>query len=202
MFSPLKKAAIHRGLYNPQITTPDDYADDIIETFDYGYDKSDPHYFTRIWGHWFGEIEIGLGIESRAQRHSADAFVYRNCAQPMYSKSEEHAGTLELRPKWSKCDHGDCYNYLFGLPFFDENAQNVIYTESEKHTSYKMMVNWTNFMRTGKPSSDWPSFQSSGKRMEILPDSWQLVEPTELDKKRESYFEKHIRPFLAKPPVS
>ena len=33
------------------------------------------------------------------------------------------SGTMDIRPEFSKCDHGDCYSFVFGLPFYDQNAQ-------------------------------------------------------------------------------
>ena len=58
-----------------------------------------------------------------------------------------------------------------------------------------MMKSWSQFMKSGK--CDWPAYQKSGKRMEIHPVSWKLEKQNEIDKNREKYFEKHVRPYLA-----
>ena len=51
------------------------------------------------------------------------SYVDRNKARPMFSVSKDFAGTIDIRPEFSKCDHRDCYSFLFGLPFYDKNAQ-------------------------------------------------------------------------------
>ena len=53
----------------------------------------------------------------------AKSYVYRNTVRPMFSSSKEFSGTMDIRPEFSKCDHGDCYSFVFGLPFYEENAQ-------------------------------------------------------------------------------
>ena len=56
----------------------------------------------------------------------AKSYVYRNTVRPMFSSSKEFSGTMDIRPEFSKCDHGDCYSFVFGLPFYEENAQGGI----------------------------------------------------------------------------
>ena len=102
-----------------------DFVDEVLWTFDENYEFPDIHFYSRVFANWFGEVMVGLGIESRARRHNSDVFIYRNCSKFEYSISHVHAGSLKLRPYWSKCDHGDCLNLLFGLPFADETAQGM-----------------------------------------------------------------------------
>ena len=68
-------------------------------------------------------VEMGAGQMHRARTHSAPAFVYEHCTEPKFSKDQNYAGTMDIRPEFSKCDHGDCYSFIFGLPFYEQNAQ-------------------------------------------------------------------------------
>ena len=68
-------------------------------------------------------VEMGAGQMHRARTHSAPAFVYEHCTEPKFSKEKCFSGTMDIRPEFSKCDHGDCYSFIFGLPFYEENAQ-------------------------------------------------------------------------------
>ena len=59
----------------------------------------------------------------KMSHEKAKSYVYRNTVKPMFSSSKEFSGTMDIRPEFSKCDHGDCYSFVFGLPFYEENAQ-------------------------------------------------------------------------------
>ena len=66
-----------------------------------------------------------LLLSNRHDSLKARSFLYRNTVKPMFSVSKEFSGTMNLRPHFSKCDHGDCYSFIFGLPFYQENAQGL-----------------------------------------------------------------------------
>ena len=59
----------------------------------------------------------------KMSHEKAKSYVYRNTVKPMFSSSKEFSGTMDIRPEFSRCDHGDCYSFVFGLPFYEENAQ-------------------------------------------------------------------------------
>ena len=122
--------------------------------------KEDKTFYSQIWGRWFGKTEMGAGMEQRARHHTAKSYVYRNTVRPKFSNSKEFAGTMDIRPEFSKCDHGDCYSFMFGLPFYPDNAQGVVFTEDEKNFSLRMMSNWVEFMKTGNING-WEDFRTT-----------------------------------------
>ena len=100
-------------------------------------------------------VEMGAGQMHRARTHSAPAFVYEHCTEPKFSKEQSYAGTMDIRPEFSKCDHGDCYSFIFGLPFYEENAQ-------EQSETLKTLANVISFHTANRVSSFLPlksSFQ-------------------------------------------
>ena len=53
-------------------------------------------------------------------------------------------------------------------------------------------------MKTGVPSKDWPDFNQSQSRMEILGESWEMADQTKVDLDRQFYFSNQVKPFLQK----
>ena len=77
----------------------------------------------------------------------AKSYVYRNTVRPMFSRSKKFSGTMDIRPEFSKCDHGDCYSFVFGLPFYDQNAQGK--TSHDKRLIKDNKALWLNYTFIG-----------------------------------------------------
>ena len=73
----------------------------------------------------------------RHESRTATSYLYRNTVKPMFSVSKQFSGSMNLRPHFSKCDHGDCYSFLFGLPFYPKNAQgNLVKVHQHKYNKH------------------------------------------------------------------
>jgi len=176
------------------------YPEIIEEYFGKEFDKDDQFYYTKIFGKWFGEMEIGIAIESRA-RSMKNAYVYRNCYKPLFARQDSCRGELtSARPDWTKSDHGDCYSFIFGIPLYKTNAQNVKYSDEEKNLSLRWIENLTHFARAGKPKEEnWKAFSETKMRMEITSDSdLKLAEFSEEDKSFQKYFTQFVKPLFLK----
>ena len=97
----------------------------------------------------------------------------RNCYKPLFARDNSYRGELtSARPDWTKTDHGDCYSFIFGIPFYSNNAQSVEYSDEEKKLSLRWIENLTQFARFGKPKEEtWKPFSENEIRMEIKNDT-------------------------------
>ncbi|KAG8143818.1 putative Carboxylic ester hydrolase protein [Naja naja] len=74
--------------------------------------------------------------------------------------------TARYHRDFVKVDHGDEIAFVFGKPFFTDNA-----TEEDKMLSKVIMKYWANFARTGNPNGaglvTWPRYDLSEQYLEI-----------------------------------
>ena len=141
-------------------------------------------------------VEMGAGLIDRARCHSAPTYVYEHCTEPSFSKDSAFSGSLDLRPDFSRCDHGDCYSFIFGLPFYAENAQGVKFTEMEKQFSKKWITELTQFMKSGSPSEEWPDFRQSEQLMSLSAEKSYTRSLTDYERLVESYFVDEVKDHL------
>ncbi|XP_046326682.2 acetylcholinesterase-like [Haliotis rufescens] len=69
----------------------------------------------------------------------------------LYFYSFDYHSPASTAPKWMGVPHGRDLFYLFGCPFSGHPLYN--YTEEDRQVSKVFMNMWTNFVKTGKPSS-------------------------------------------------
>ncbi|XP_013920173.1 PREDICTED: liver carboxylesterase 1 [Thamnophis sirtalis] len=95
-------------------------------------------------------------------RHHRDAGYPAYIYELQYRLSECNS----LRPDFTKVDHGDEIGFVFGKPFFTDNA-----TEEDKMLSKVIMKYWANFARSGNPNGaglvTWPRYDLSEQYLEI-----------------------------------
>ncbi|XP_070808826.1 fatty acyl-CoA hydrolase precursor, medium chain-like isoform X1 [Pituophis catenifer annectens] len=95
-------------------------------------------------------------------RHHRDAG-YPAYVYELQHRSSEHSSH---RPDFAKVDHGDEIAFVFGKPFFTDNA-----TEEDKMLSKVIMKYWANFARSGDPNGaglvTWPRYDLSEQYLEI-----------------------------------
>ena len=141
-------------------------------------------------------VEMGAGLIDRARCHSAPTYVYEHCTEPSFSKDTAFSGSLDLRPDFSRCDHGDCYSFIFGLPFYAENAQGVKFTDMEKQFSKQWITELTQFMKSGSPSEEWPDFRQSEQLMSLSAEKSYTRSLTDYERLVESYFVNEVKDHL------
>uniref|UniRef100_A0A670YFL8 Carboxylic ester hydrolase n=1 Tax=Pseudonaja textilis TaxID=8673 RepID=A0A670YFL8_PSETE len=93
---------------------------------------------------------------------------HRDAGNPAYvyelqHRLREHGS---FRPDFIKVDHGDEIAFVFGKPFFMDNA-----TEEDKTLSKVIMKYWANFARSGNPNGaglvTWPRYDLSEQYLEV-----------------------------------
>ncbi|XP_053459616.1 carboxylesterase 3 isoform X2 [Nycticebus coucang] len=100
----------------------------------------------------------------------------RDCGNPTFFYEFQHrpSSFVKFKPDWVKADHGAETAFIFGGPFLMDESSLLAFpeaTEDEKQLSLTMMSQWTQFARTGNPSSEglppWPQFDQSEQYLEI-----------------------------------
>ena len=83
--------------------------DEIIETYRDQYISDEKYFFSEIFCKWWGDLMIGLGSVKRVREYSKlnTTFQYEMQLVPRHSHDPEYSGKLQLKPKWSRCDHCD-----------------------------------------------------------------------------------------------
>ena len=87
---------------------------------------------------------------------------------PSFMYFFSHLSKLDTSPAWMGAKHADSNLYILGFPFMPRRY-NMSFDETDKNVSLFMMTTWTNFAKTGNPTSEpvsgvmWNQFNSSSQ---------------------------------------
>lgn len=112
--------------------------------------------YSEIFCRWWGDLILGIGPVKRAEDYSEKSgitFQYEMQLTPKFSHDSNYSGLLNLKPKWSRCDHCDDTIFMFGVPFLSGRFHqgDIKFTDDELSLSRRMMKSWADFAKHGDP---------------------------------------------------